>query len=71
MNIIVTIKAEGDRASGKSTLLKIIRGALIAKGYDVSEIDVWGDEVIYESIDVVTATKETKIKWMNKQLGSR
>lgn len=62
--IIVSITASGDRRSGKSTLMAIIKKAIAAAGYPVSDVKVFGDEATVEKIFVTTQT--TRTEWTTK-----
>lgn len=63
--ITVSITVQGDRRSGKSTVLEIAKKALITAGFKVSEIQVYGDEVIREYITVTTANVTTRTEWLS------
>jgi nucleoside-triphosphatase THEP1 len=65
-NKYVTLTAEGDRGSGKSTVLQVASDALREAGYLVGPIITWGDEVIAEEMIVTTALETKEIKWLKK-----
>jgi nucleoside-triphosphatase THEP1 len=62
--IQISITATGDRGSGKTTVLKIAKDALIAAGFEVSNIGTFGEGVIKEHIVVTTAITTTQTKWL-------
>jgi hypothetical protein len=65
--IIVTITATGDRASGKSTVLMVAKEALEKAGFAVSNIKTYGEEVLKEYILVKTADVITRTEWLTRQ----
>jgi dephospho-CoA kinase len=65
--IVVTIAATGDRASGKSYVLMVAREALIKAGFLVSEVQTCGDEALKEYIEVTTANVVTRTEWLTQR----
>ena len=62
----ITITAEGDRCSGKSTVLKVAKDALIAAGFEVSVIGEYGEEVRKEYMIVTTAKVTVTTEWLKR-----
>lgn len=62
--IIVEITASGPRRSGKTTIMAIIKKAILDAGYPVSDVKRFGDENVVEKILITTQT--TRTEWTTK-----